>query len=431
MTLLLCGGQDLHARTSPTFTSAAYAVEDIEKRWSQLTEPQRLSAVSQLIRNGNLEAAERILPHVEASTVPGRKVMRLLRAKLLREQGRLTDAASTLDTLVAEDPYFTSARLDLAQILLQQKQETAARRQFEFLLGSTMSSEQKEAIRHYISTIDDSRSWNLSAFTGLSASTNLNQSNETISTKPGAGIGGVAGILGGWRAPVRDNLDFMFAASAVSIGYTQSTFDDVALSVEAGPRLRFDWGHTGLYATVGQHWTGDGTHAFSYGARLASFFKFTDQERIGVSAPCAVTVNAPTSDRDGWTCGLQANIDHAFSGQSFARLLTGIERQHTHEADLGYWGRSIGLGFGHDIVDNLSVYGQFLYTWRDYDGLDGPANLQRRDHRLDLSVQLSSRIWEAYGMTPSLRYNFTHNQSNIDNRAFEAHGVSLTLTKKF
>ena len=40
------------------------------------------------------------------------------------------------------------------------------------------------------------------------------------------------------------------------------------------------------------------------------------------------------------------------------------------------------------------------------------------------------RIWEAYGLTPSLRYTYTHNQSNIGSRVFDAHRVLLTLAAR-
>ena len=425
------------AQPKPTEAAASanatqtFNVADIETRWLELGEPQRLAVISQLIASSHLDLAEKFLPRVRPTSAPGRKVALYLKAKLLKAQGRLPEAAQALDKLLAEDPNFSSARLDLAQTLFLQKQDDGARKQFEFLLASVSSADQRQGIQQYISAIDERRGWNLSVITGMSGTTNLSQRNDTILSGARGGVGGIAGVLGGWRAPINDSLDIMFAGSAIGTGYNDATFNDLTLTAEAGPRFSFTWGNIGLYATASQRWLGDDSSIFTYGTRLATFVKFGDSDRASLSAPCSLNRYEPTSDRNGWTCGVQASFDHLFSPQTFVRVLGGFERMRTEETELGYTSRNIGIGAGHDLTDKLSLYSQIVYARRGYDGVDPVAEEQRRDNRLDFSVQLSSREWEVYGLTPSLRYTYTLNRSNIEERSFDAHGVTFTLSKKF
>ena len=44
---------------------------------------------------------------------------------------------------------------------------------------------------------------------------------------------------------------------------------------------------------------------------------------------------------------------------------------------------------------------------------------------------ITKRDWKIFDLAPSLQYTYTHQDSNVDFTAFDAHGVSFTLTKKF
>jgi hypothetical protein len=42
-----------------------------------------------------------------------------------------------------------------------------------------------------------------------------------------------------------------------------------------------------------------------------------------------------------------------------------------------------------------------------------------------------ARHWEGYGITPSLRYTYSANQSNIEGGSSQSHSVTLSVIRRF
>jgi Surface lipoprotein assembly modifier len=50
---------------------------------------------------------------------------------------------------------------------------------------------------------------------------------------------------------------------------------------------------------------------------------------------------------------------------------------------------------------------------------------------VELSLNVTKRDLELFGLAPMVQYTYTINDSNVGFYQYDAHGVSLTLTKQF
>ena len=72
-----------------------------------------------------------------------------------------------------------------------------------------------------------------------------------------------------------------------------------------------------------------------------------------------------------------------------------------------------------------------MYTRREFEGIYPTTTVGRKDDRIDASLMITKRDWKIFDLAPSLQYTYTHQDSNVDFTAFDAHSVSFTLTEKF
>ena len=92
---------------------------------------------------------------------------------------------------------------------------------------------------------------------------------------------------------------------------------------------------------------------------------------------------------------------------------------------------SAGAGYYTEVAFGVSLYGQALFSSTNYVGNYPTFDMARNDGRWDFSAQFTKRDWQIFGMAPSLQYTYTRNISNVGFLSYDAHGVNLTLTKKF
>lgn len=137
------------------------------------------------------------------------------------------------------------------------------------------------------------------------------------------------------------------------------------------------------------------------------------------------------SYQDGHACQASGRLDHHFDSATFARILGGGGRERTGQPHLDNDSWFVGAGLYREFGWGLSVYAQGLYTVRDYEGLYPTLNEARSDDRFDASLFITKRDWEMFGFAPMLQYTYTLNQSNVGFFDYDAHGLNVTLTKRY
>jgi outer membrane protein len=441
------------AQTSPVGAAPpaeAISVDQLDARWAAMTFVQRAAVLDQLIQLAEYDKAERYLQGLTAKT-PGEQLdLQFLRGALYKRQGKTAEAVAIFRAILADHPNATRARAELAETLFIQQNDDSARHHFDLLLGSG-NAQTDRITQSYINAIDARRRWDFTSYVTLAPSTNLNQgaANSNISDFQGlrgqlndrnvkkAGVGIAGGSQAGYRQPLTDTVDLMIAGGINGRRYKDSRFDTHSGSISIGPRVRTPWGFVGLYGLADKGWSADQAHNASFGGQFSTLTRFNAANVFYADLVCSQRRfntswdHTDLSYQDGRSCAVNNRLEHHLSSSSFVSFIGRVGQDKTETRHLDNRSISGGVGYFTDLPFGLSVYSQLLVSHSEYAGKYPTFDHARKDNKGELSFQLTKRDWQIMGLAPSLQYSYTRNFSNIDFLSFDAHGVNLTLTKKF
>jgi outer membrane protein len=428
----------------------AVSVDQLDARWGTMTFVQRAAVIDQLIQLAEYDKAERYLQGLAADN-PGQQLdVQFLRGALHKRRGQTTEAVMIFRAILADHPNATRARAELAETLFIQQNDDSARHHFDLLLGSG-NAHTDQITRSYINAIDARRRWDFTSYVTLAPSTNLNQgaANGNIGDFQGlqgklsdrnvkkAGVGIAGGAQAGYRQPLTDTLDLMVSGGVSGRRYQDNRFDTHSGSISLGPRVRTPWGYVGLYGLADKSWAADDAHNASFGGQLSTLTRFNAANVFYADFVCSRRRfntswdNTDLSYQDGRSCAVNNRLEHHLSSSSFVSVIGRVGQDKTETRHLDNHSLSGGVGYFTDLPFGLSIYSQILVSHAEYAGKYPTFDHARKDNKGELSLQLTKRDWQLMGLAPSLQYTYTRNFSNIDFLSFDAHGVNLTLTKKF
>lgn len=453
----LCGALPAVAQLGPAPSgTVTLSLADVEQRWDTLPAKQQFEILDQLIRQAQFDLADRLLarPHRLGGTDAG--IRQFYVGMVRKGQGRGDEAIAIFRDVLASNPGFTRVRLELAHALYAKEDDTAARHNFELVLGGLASNPGLgQAVQSYIAAIDSRKRWDFSTYVSIAPSTNLNQGSSQShviltdangqplafelakANRKTSGVGLVAGAQGSYRQPLTDRLDLIVAGGGSAKVYRESEFGSGLLNASFGPRYRFDWGTVGFHALAERSWASGDAQAKSWGGLLSTTMRFTERDQMQLDLTCSRRDfshdwrGRDLDYNDGHVCVAAGHLDHYLNSTTFVRGLGGVGRERTgvRHLDNEFW--NIGAGVHRELPYGVSLYLQVAHTQRNYDGVFPSTAEGREDRRWDLSANLTKRDWALFGFAPQLQYTFTHNSSNVGFYSYDAHGANLTLTQRY
>ncbi|MGH1351777.1 MAG: surface lipoprotein assembly modifier, partial [Methyloligellaceae bacterium] len=397
-----------------------------------------------LNKAGRYDVLEKLLTKEEYSRAINPVQRMFFLGLVYKSQSRFKDTVAIYRKILAKSPGFNRVRLELAHTLFLMKEYTSAKHHFDLVIASSDNKDFRLRIQKFIDVIYKKRKWNVSAYASLVPSTNINNgtSAETIyvnglpftvdnSSREKSGIGLSAGINAGYALSVTDKLDFVFGGGLHVKQYEGEEFDDNIISLEVGPRYRFQNGYVGIYATAMKRWYGGEDYAYNWGGRLHGSYRVSSKDVLFSDLSCQEKKHDEQTWKDGHNCGVAVSLDHYLNSKSFMRVLGGGGLDKNEQEHLDYNMGYAGLGFYQEIPFGVSLYVEGKYHNFDYDGISPGSTEGRLDQRYEAKVHITKRDWNYMGYAPMLQYQYIYNDSNIDIHKFDAHNINLTLTKKF
>jgi outer membrane protein len=375
---------------------------------------------------------------------------KFLRGLLRKGQGQTAEAVRIFRAILAEYPNAVRARAELAQTLFIREEDDSARHHFDLLLGSG-HAQTDQITQSYINAIESRRRWDFTSYVTLAPSSNLNQGAKTgnigdflglsgqLSDRnvKKSGVGLAAGAQAGYRQPITDQLDLLVSGGINGRRFTDDRFNSHTGSISLGPRVRTAWGYVGLYGLAEKSWSADDPMMTSFGGQFSTLVRMTPGNLLFTDFVCANRrfsadwQDTDLSHQNGRVCSVNSRLEHHLSPSSFVSLIGRAGQEQTATEHLNSRTGTAGVGYYRELPFGLNVYSQGLFSLTDYSGKYPTFDHARQDKRLELSAQFTKRDWQIMGLAPSLQYTYTRNFSNIDFLSFDAHGVNMTLTKKF
>ena len=362
---------------------------------------------------------------------------------LRRNTGDLAGAAAAYRQLLDEKPDAAPVRLELARVLAQMGHEDAALGQLRRASSGGLPEDVVQVVDKFRLALRSRRRSGGSIELGLAPDTNINRATSLSTVLIGSnpislsseaqahsGVGATIGSQVFWRPAINPDTNLLFTASASATLYRQSAFNDISLSVAAGPELLRGRSRYRPAAVYVRRWFGNQRYGDSRGATLNWL------RQLGRVSQVQVDLTALRSDfrlnpaMDGGSFGTAIRYERALSPRLFARFTVRIDRQTARDPAFATWSAGAEALVTRDI-GRVSAYLRAGYSRTRADAPFALPPARRDDRLVDLEAGLVLRSHTLFGFAPLIEVQHTENHSPVFFYDFRRTRMSFGVTRAF
>ncbi len=359
------------------------------------------------------------------------------------QMDRKRDAAVLFRRILDDKPDAAPVRLELARVLAELGEYQAARRELRAVQAGTLPPEVSQLVRFYANALSATKRFGGSIDIAIAPSSNINRatSSGTLDTVIGdfelsedalaqSGIGLSLKGQGYARLPVGAKADLLVRVNIAGDLYRQSQFDDIALSLQAGPQFLSGRDRLALSLTAGHRWYGLDAYATYYGLSGNWDHPIGDRSQLRVDASALREENAVNrlQDADRYTGAV--SFDRAFTSTTGGGVRLFASRDDAR--DPGYANASGG--------GSIYVYREWERTTivasAAYRRLEADTRLflypeRRQDDNLDFSLSSTFRALTIGSFAPLARVRYERNWSTVGIYDFDRFSVEFGVASAF
>mgnify|MGYP004500475201 CR=1 FL=1 len=397
------------------------------------------------MRDGRVDEAETIYraligdPEIELRTEA-----RFRLAQLLRSQGEKRAAAVLFREILDEKPDAPRVRIELAGILAELGDLTAARRQLRQVQSGALPPHIARAVDQFSTALRSRRPYGASFEVAIAPDSNINRATEvrTLDTviapleldrdaRSRSGIGIKLAGQSFARVPLGSRSSLVPRLSGIGDLYRSSQFNDLALSAQLGVEHSFG-GRDRVTISLGEGWRYFGgdlyarTHAVS-GDWLHAIGQ-TMQLSVALSAARA---NHRNNDlQDGTLFDANIGYEQAFHPRSGGSLSIGLTRQTARDPGYAHVSGSVTSLYYHE-VGGASLFGSASLRRLEADERVFLFPQRRRDWLGRMTVGGTFRQLKLSGFAPVVRIIMERNHSTVGIYDYRRKAVEFGVTRAF
>jgi thioredoxin-like negative regulator of GroEL len=423
-------------------TGAAVAQEQnpAPVQQQQISETQ---AAALLIQLGRLDEAKLVLVHVLQVT-PNDNEAIFLTGLIAVAEKRYGDAVEAFRRILATEPERERVRLELARAFFLEADYDNAERNFRFARAGDLPPETKTIIDQYLAAILRLRRWSYNVGVALADDTNVNGAtsvhtvdlyglpftlSDNARQKSGAGI--AIDVSGEWSPLLWNQTKARLGAAIHRLEYGGHSFDDMTISVYAGPEFLFSRWQIDTLVTSFRRWYGGEPYNEGIGGRGIVSHILTPALQLTTGLDLQILSYRVATFQNGPLISGNIDLSYTLSPSSIVRANGGIASQEAKVAAFAnstYW---VSLGYYRDLPWGFSGNFQPAYSWTHYDAPLAAFGVTRADRTLALRFDVLNRRIEYGGFAPRLSYIYVSQQSTIALYRFSRNQVQLGLTRQF
>jgi hypothetical protein len=300
-----------------------------------------------------------------------------------------------------------------------------------------------QLVRFYANALSATKLLGGSIDLAIAPSSNINRatSSDTLDTVIGdfdlsedaqaqSGIGLSLKAQGYARVPVSPRSDLLLRVNLAGDLYRKSQFDDIALSLQAGPQFVSGRDRLALSLTAGHRWYGLDPYATYYGLSGNWDHPVGDRSQLRVDASALKEENAVNRLQDADRYTASVSFDRAFSETTGGGVRLFASRDDAR--DPGYADFSGG--------GSVYAYREWARTTivanAGYRRLESDARLflypePRKDDNLDLSLSGTFRALTLGSFAPLARVRYERNWSTVGIYDFDRFSVEFGVVSAF
>lgn len=345
---------------------------------------------------------------------------------LADDLGRHRDAAVLFREILDEKPGAARVRIELARMQVVLGDLRSAERELRSAQAAGLPPEVEQQIRFYAAALSAQKPFGGSVAIAFAPDSNINRAtrSDTLGTIIGdftldedaKARSGLAVALRGqayFRTGIDKRSQLLVRASTYANLYRAEQFDDIALSIQAGPEYVSGKDRINISGEATWRWYGLDPYSFSAGAGATWQHPMGQKAQLRLDGRIADVNNRRNRLQDATNVLLAASYDRAFS----AKFGGGLQVSGNREAarDPGYSTTSGGL-----TAYLFRELGQTTLTVSaGYSRLESDRRLflyprRRVDDRLQASIGGHFRFLKIGSFAPTVKVGWERNKSTVE-----------------
>ena len=358
---------------------------------------------------------------------------------------RPAEAAELYEGIISKNNDLPRVRLELARAYAALGEVKKAKEQFLAVLGDSPPPMVGENIGKYMASMETQKNWNARAGIGYIYDSNVNAGPTAGSVlmfgvpfrlsddarETGAG-GYTAGLGGGYLRKMKNDLAFQADAQYSRTGYwRRHAFDSDVLSGSAGLTLQkktFILSAPLLFERV---WIARRQYDYAFGVSPQVMVPIS--ERVVTNASAVLQkkhyyVNDGLRNGTVWSATAGAKYYYRENGFLQASFRHGKEK--TGAGYLDNSSNGLNLGWYTSLPEGLTLYFGPGISFTAYKETEAAYDSRRKDTQYSSVINLS-REFPAAGLSATVGYTFTRNDSNLSLYDYCRSQYTMQLSKAF
>lgn len=371
-------------------------------------------------------------------------------AKLAALQHNYDVAIRIYRKILSERPELNSIRMELAKVLFADRQDSAARVQFDKVKSvKNLPSSAYQLIERYIDALNSRNSWQFDASVSYLKTDNVeNVSSSSVIENTGFVKG--AGMLPQKAQGVAYNLginrDFNLIGSHY-LGVSNETYgktywdnhqyDDLFSRTFIGYAYKKNDTTLRLQPFYEKRWYGGNSFHWSNGAEISYSFWLSQNWQSQTALEYEKRRFSKDNPQGGYIRTASTTFIWYRNPEQIFYLGAAFSQQRLRERQYSSDIQNLRLGWLQEYAFGISTKLNLSFTHRQFKDqaiLGGilPLGKIRQDHIYSVFAQVWKRDWHLWGITPKLNLEWRKQKSNLDTLySYKMHNVTLAFEKTF
>lgn len=408
--------------------------------------PEQLFAIADQARSARdfatAETAYRALatnPDLELRTEARFRLAMMLADDL----GKHREAAVLFREILDEKPATARVRVELARMQVMLGDLRAAERELRSAQAAGLPPEVEQQIRFYAAALSARKPFGGSVAIALAPDSNINRAtrSDTLGTiigdftlgddaKARSGLGLALRGQAYFRAGIDKRSQLLVRASTYANLYRAKQFDDIAVSIQAGPEYASGKDRINISGEATWRWYGLDPYSFSAGVGATWQHPMGDKAQLRIDGRIADVNNRRNALQNATNLLLSGSYDRAFS----AKFGGGLQISGSREAarDPGYSTASGGVtAYVFRELGQTTVTASAGYSRLEADRRLFIYPRRRIDDRFNAAIGTNFRFLKIGTFAPTVKFGWERNKSTVEIWDYSRISAEFGITSAF
>ncbi|MDA5620959.1 surface lipoprotein assembly modifier [Pasteurella multocida] len=421
-----------------------------------------LRALIPALKNNDMRGVEILLPIYAKQSPDSLLILKWAQAVVARKQGKLNESVRLYRQIIAEKPNLQPARLQLAIALTQNRENEAAKAQFNQLRSENLPAPLLTLIDSYIDAINQRDSWNVYGGVNYLHENNVNNAPPkgtkaegfTPSSQPekAHGLSYFINLSKNWS--LAHGFFTEFSADINGKYYWDNhKYDEFSTRLNLGGGYRNAKTEVKLMPFVEQFWYVGGENATKDARTL---HRYSKSSGINLDVDYWLTPNWKIStvleyteqryiqpqrqNSNGNSYSISNTLIYMPNSQQFWFVGLDYYQKNTRLKAYAFERQGIRLGWGQEWPKGISTRLQTSYATRTYQAPSAENNMifapsffkvvqKNREYGVNFTIWHRSLHW--LGITPKITWAYQKTTSNNPFSEYDRNRIYLTFSKTF